>query len=255
MTDKPGYTMVPNAILDNIAHFSEAELCLLLVVVRQTVGWQKECDMISLTQFEKLTGLSRPSVNATLKRLVEMGYIERTGKGKRGVGCYRISDGLVNSVNQLTQTTSKHSSPESVNSVNQTSHGLVNSVNTQKKDSKERLKKEREARAPAQVNIDSLHEGVAAYKRLTGKRSVTPSVAAQIAAAVTDMPLWERVITAWCGKYRAENVTGMLDWYANPDKMEQRNGTQQRFNNGRQQYTPPTPEWTGWTEADTDKPL
>lgn len=80
------------------------------------------------------------------------------------------------------------------------------------------------SRAPP--TLDQLHEGVTAYKRLTGKRTVTPAVAAQIAESVTDMPHWEKVITAWCGKYRPENVSGMLDWYEHPEKMNS-NGTHQ----------------------------
>jgi len=124
-----------------------------------------------------------------------------------------------------------------VHTVNEGVHVVntgVHTVNERKNQRRKNMEEERETRAPAQVNIDSLHEGVATYKQLTGKRSVTPTVAAQIAAVVTDMPLWEKVVTAWCGKYRAENVTGMLDWYAHPDKMESRNGT---HNNGRHAST------------------
>jgi phage replication O-like protein O len=132
------YTKIPNALLDHIADLSEAELRIMLVIARKTIGWQKECDLISLTQFEQLTGLSRPSVNATLKLLIERGAVEQTGTGKRGVKCYRLSERLVNSVNQLSRATSKLSEPVLVNSVNQTSPGLVNSVNTQKKLIKER---------------------------------------------------------------------------------------------------------------------
>jgi len=36
--------------------------------------------------------------------------------------------------------------------------------------------------------------------------------------------------------------------------QEQPNGTAHR-NGRKQQYTPPSPEWAGWTETDLDKPL
>lgn len=82
----------------------------------------------------------------------------------------------------------------------------------------------RETRARDPASLDFMHEGVTTYKRLTGKRQIPPAVASQIAAAVTDIPQWELVVTAWCGKYRAENVTGMLDWYTHPEKIGQHNG-------------------------------
>lgn len=229
MADQPNgeWTKIPNAILDAVAQFSEAELRLLLVVARKTIGFHKACDLISLTQFEQATGLSRPSVNATLKRLVANGCLEQMGKGKRGVNCYRLGSGLVNSVNQLSQATSKLSSPELVNSVNQTSPGLVNSVNTQKKESKER-KKERESHTPAQANMDSLHEGVAIYKQLSGIKFITPTVAATIAATANDLTLWERAVKTWIGVgNKPGNITGICDWYNHPERMERRNGTHQ----------------------------
>jgi phage replication O-like protein O len=204
-------------------------LRIMLVIARKTIGWQKECDLISLTQFEQLTGLSRPSVNATLKLLIERGAVEQTGTGKRGVKCYRLSERLVNSVNQLSRATSKLSEPVLVNSVNQTSPGLVNSVNTQKKDSKETNKRKRES-APAQINLDFLHEGVSTYKRLAGRKPA-PIMATLIAQTVTDIPRWERAVDAWIkAGFKDSNIGGMLDWYEHPEKMERKNGTHQ---NGR----------------------
>lgn len=72
------------------------------------------------------------------------------------------------------------------------------------------------ARGATQATLDSLNEAVAIYKELTGKRTVTPAVASLIADRVTDMQRWRDTVKAWCGKYRAENVTGMLEWYDNP---------------------------------------
>lgn len=51
-------------------HLSGNEWQVLWVVLRKTWGWHKKEDSISLSQFEKMTGLSRPSVSEALNKLV-----------------------------------------------------------------------------------------------------------------------------------------------------------------------------------------
>lgn len=51
-------------------HFSGNEWQILWVVLRKTWGWQKKEDNISLTQFQKYTNLSRPSVKEAIDKLV-----------------------------------------------------------------------------------------------------------------------------------------------------------------------------------------
>lgn len=166
MADQPGYTRMPNDILDAMPALTGAELRMLLAVARKTLGWGKDSDEISLSQFQKLTGLSRPKVNATLQALLARGWVEKIGEGKRGIGRYR----LVNLVNQFTELTSKASLPDLVNSVNQTSPGLVNSVNPQKKDLKKDLKKgpARRENAPAGKPQTDHQKLMAAYREALG---------------------------------------------------------------------------------------
>lgn len=230
MTDQPRHTRVPNAILDSMDELTEPELRVLLAIARKTIGWQKECDLISLTQLEKLTGLSRPAVNKALHTAVERGWVECTGRGKRGTGCYKLTSALVNDVNQLTAITSKQRLPISVNDVNRSSPGLVNDVNTQKKDLKE--KKEREgSRAkrtpplPEQTNLDSFNEAVVIFKELSGKSNLTPALITLIVTRVTDMSKWRTTIESWAGcGYNLMNVKNMLDWYDHPEKMAAKMG-------------------------------
>lgn len=79
MTYKPPtYTQVPNLLLDNhVQKMSKAELKIILATCRKTFGWQKGKDRISYTQFEKLTGLSRASVQEGIKQAVAHGYLRR----------------------------------------------------------------------------------------------------------------------------------------------------------------------------------
>ena len=78
MPFKPNTTQVPNDILDHwLPRLKHAELAVLLVVVRQTYGWQKNKDCISISQFVEKTGLSERSVQEAARSLVAHGVIEK----------------------------------------------------------------------------------------------------------------------------------------------------------------------------------
>lgn len=68
-----GFTPISNEILENIIklNLNSSELRILLTVIRKTYGWNKKEDKIPLTQFQEYTGLSRPTVVESLKRLVK----------------------------------------------------------------------------------------------------------------------------------------------------------------------------------------
>jgi len=54
------YTPIPNYLIDEVLPAVDPyEWKLLTFVARRTLGWQKTEDQISLSQFEKGTGLSR----------------------------------------------------------------------------------------------------------------------------------------------------------------------------------------------------
>lgn len=67
-----GHTQIDNEMLDKLAkfHMCGNEWQIVCVILRKTNGWQKKSDTISLTQFEKATGLSRPAVCIAIKKLV-----------------------------------------------------------------------------------------------------------------------------------------------------------------------------------------
>lgn len=248
MSDNEPYTRIPNAILDRMDELGNAELRMLLAIVRRTAGWQKECDVISLTQLEQMTGIARPHVITALNGLLERGWVARE-KAKRNGFCYR----LVTLSNQLPKGTSNSTLPELVTLSNQSEPQLVTLSNTQKKDSKERIKKESVARTPKQGSLDFMHEACQMAQAKIGKKPA-PAGAARIAATVTDMELWDVVTTKWAERYGTMNVDGLIDWYQHPEKMERRNGgIRQNTNNGR--HPDPRAEWAGFTEADYDKPF
>lgn len=76
----PNTTQVPNVVLDEwLARLSDVELRVLLVVIRQTLGWEadketgrrKTEDWIAMRQFELKTGRSRRQLSSAIKVLVE----------------------------------------------------------------------------------------------------------------------------------------------------------------------------------------
>lgn len=90
-----GFTQIPNEFFDQVLPEidSLAELKILLATFRKTFGWlshidkdtgqavYKQEDAISYSQFEKLTGLSSPSISSGLSKAIEDGYMVRTEEG------------------------------------------------------------------------------------------------------------------------------------------------------------------------------
>lgn len=87
----PNYTQVPDAIFDQLLpDLSEAELKVLLYIVRRTFGFKKDADTISLRQLssgittrdgkvlDRGTGLSKSGVTKALVSLRQRGIIVRT---------------------------------------------------------------------------------------------------------------------------------------------------------------------------------
>ena len=67
-----GYTPIANEILEELVKIDllGAEFRVLFFIIRKTYGYHKKQDRISFTQFEKCTGISRPTINKTLKNLM-----------------------------------------------------------------------------------------------------------------------------------------------------------------------------------------
>lgn len=77
-----GHTKLANELVEQFSkvHFSGNEWLILWTVIRKTYGWNKISDAISISQFEKVTGLSRPSVSEALKKLVGKKVLVVVGK-------------------------------------------------------------------------------------------------------------------------------------------------------------------------------
>jgi phage replication O-like protein O len=82
----PNYTQAPNVLLDELLPEikSLAELKVILVVVRQTIGWHEDEQRLTFSDLEDRTGLSRQSVNDGVKAAVARGVVERRVEGPNG---------------------------------------------------------------------------------------------------------------------------------------------------------------------------
>lgn len=234
------YTKVPNWYIEKLPTLSSAATLVFLVICRSTIGWQKSHDVISLSQFEQRTGLSRPTVIKSLQELQRLDIISRTTNGwtissketlpldDEGSKETLLVEIVYSKETLLPKTQpSKESLPAQVKFLDQP---LVKEFDTLKKHSIERKK---EVASPRDARLDSF--ALTAYRELA-RLHIPHALRDTVIATVEDEQLWRQVITAWIGRgYRPNAITGMLDWY----KKGIPNDSRQRPRNGRQNSTHP----------------
>ena len=85
-----GWTQTPNFIMDAIPDMKPAEVQVVMAIVRQTIGWQRESISLTMGELEALTRMARASVVAGVKDALGRGVISREEDGKSYV--YRITE-------------------------------------------------------------------------------------------------------------------------------------------------------------------
>lgn len=104
-------TPIPNVVLDNyLPTLKGVELKLLLIIIRQTLGWQKDHDWLTVGQLVKRTGASRRRISEAIKSLLEKRLInlyDVNGKlldcpaARKGNGMIFYSCALVNNAKKV----------------------------------------------------------------------------------------------------------------------------------------------------------
>ncbi|CAB4133830.1 Bacteriophage lambda, GpO, N-terminal [uncultured Caudovirales phage] len=85
MIQPPNYTQTPNICFDEIFKtLKEGELRVILVIIRQTFGWHKAYDRISLSQLADKSGILKTSVCRSLNSLIQKGLVQKKIFGKFG---------------------------------------------------------------------------------------------------------------------------------------------------------------------------
>jgi len=80
---KTGFIKVPNELLDALCKIRIAGQSrqVLDAIIRKTLGYNKPIDWIALSQFEKMTGLSKPHVIRAIDKLLIMNLIYKEKRG------------------------------------------------------------------------------------------------------------------------------------------------------------------------------
>lgn len=94
----PNTTQIPNEFFDDLLPEinSLSELKVLLIIMRQTFGWSKMEDVLSLTQFQDKTGLSRQGVIDGIREADAEGLLTR--RPEKGSYAYHVK--VVNDLDQ-----------------------------------------------------------------------------------------------------------------------------------------------------------
>jgi phage replication O-like protein O len=128
-----GFLRMPNDWIDRaMPSMSAAEWMVTTVILRQTIGWNKDRDAISLTQFEQKTGLSRHTIIDAIRKLAKRGWIRVYEQGIRSVYEPSFEAGAISAP----MDTSAETAPALVQKLHQTSAEsapeVVQKLHTQK---------------------------------------------------------------------------------------------------------------------------
>ena len=89
------YTKVPNTVIETMSILSGSTFKVLLWIVRQTVGYGKKSDGISISQLSKHTGVSPRQINNSINELKELKFIsiihQKSNDGGNSYNRYSIN--------------------------------------------------------------------------------------------------------------------------------------------------------------------
>ncbi len=90
-TQQKYHTQMPNELMDILMSkaVNASMKSVLTLIARKTYGFHKETDEISLTQFEKNTGLTRPTIVGTLSKLQRAQLVLLISKGRSKISSNR----------------------------------------------------------------------------------------------------------------------------------------------------------------------
>ena len=78
------FTRVPNVLLEGVlkADLTKTQLKIVMAVCRQTYGWDKDYESITVTKLSEMTNCSERQVKRDVKYLVEEDFLLEVGKGR-----------------------------------------------------------------------------------------------------------------------------------------------------------------------------
>jgi DNA-binding transcriptional ArsR family regulator len=137
---KMNFFQMPNELWD--MDLDVYQRVILTHIIRKTIGWGKQKDGISLSQFASDLKISKPKVVSTLKSLIDMGLIEKKESflpnGGRSFNSYNVSENIVTLVNDINRG-SKCGLQGVVNDINRQNTLEQNTTTTKKTDKQTQL--------------------------------------------------------------------------------------------------------------------
>ena len=244
--DKPTYTQIPNAILDNMSSMTMPEYLVVSAICRQTFGWHKKSEKVSTSQLQAMTGLSKHAVLDAIEAALRDGWITRRPSGQT----YRYTVNVLEKTSAanaplphivVQQThrypkrtgaanalvTSAANAPVPVQQMHQSEADLLER-NAPPKERKETNSKESTTRVAEVARVVQQKAppspAVTIWHELTGLQP-NQSQATLITQTVTDCDLWRTRLTEWLADgYKPASVRNQLDVYANGWQHKNTNG-------------------------------
>lgn len=152
MGSSAGFTKLEHELYTLLRNMSQAEHWIALIVNRATTGWDEAEAVISLSQFEEESGLSRPTIVSGMKDTLNRSIpiIGRRAEGNsyvyflikenipEALEAARAKTWVVKSFNQLEDLTGKDSLPAPVKKLNRSAKRAVKKINQSQSALKER---------------------------------------------------------------------------------------------------------------------
>lgn len=96
LTSVEAFTQIPNKVLEALVSspmLNGTDVKIVLHVSRKTIGFHKSDDWISISQFQKTLGLSRPTIIKSIQKLLRMNVLVRVdiGTPKGAYSRYRLN--------------------------------------------------------------------------------------------------------------------------------------------------------------------
>lgn len=222
------YTAVPNHFIDHVMKYlTPSAVMVYLYICRKTIGWHKEYDTISLSQFVEETGLTKPTVMKALNHLISVGAVITSADTGRKQ--YKIADTLIikksccEGQSELFADDGKKSllasGKETLPKIGKSKKSLpvsgketlpepVKNLSTQKKGNKNNSTKSSRGQADARLTTWPF----IVYRELTHLH--VPHAFRDRVELLESETAWRSAITKWIGRgYRVNNIAGMLEWY------------------------------------------
>jgi len=130
----PNYTQIPNEIIDEWASkLTGSEYKIIIKICRNTFGWQKKKDLISISQIIKSTGIGRTRIVESIKKLELLDLIE-TNKSPGFTTSFRVKvehtpvqklNGTSSESEWVTSSESEHTKEININKLNKEIFHLI----------------------------------------------------------------------------------------------------------------------------------